>query len=124
MVLRIQNPANDPKAAVYTFGPIVIPPTARKTYQSPWINYQWHFALDMMRKADEVVIIGYSLPSTDIRPRLLLQLARFGRNKLIPIRLIDPKAEDLTRGHFEGIVGSPIEIVSQSWEDWLATLDT
>jgi hypothetical protein len=115
LVLRIQNPANDPKGVVYTFGPIVIPPTARKTYQSPWINYQWHFALDMMSKADEVVIIGYSLPITDIRPRLLLQFARFRRNKLIPIRLIDPRAEDL-RSHFEGVVGSPLEIISQPWE--------
>jgi hypothetical protein len=126
LVLRIQNPANDPKGIVYTFGPIVIPPTARKTYQSPWINYQWHFALDMVRNADEVVIIGYSLPTTDIRPRLLLQFARFRRNRLIPIRLIDPRAEDL-RDHFEGVVGSPLEIISQPWQsgtNWGATLDT
>jgi hypothetical protein len=115
LVLRIQNPANDPKGVVFTFGPIVIPPTARKTYQSPWINNQWHFALDMVSKADEVVIIGYSLPGTDIRPRLLLQLARFRRSKLIPIRLVDPRAEYL-RSHFEGVVGSPLEVISQPWE--------
>jgi hypothetical protein len=115
LVLRIQNPANDPKGVVYTFGPIVIPPTARKTYQSPWIDYQWHVALDMVRNADEVVIIGYSLPITDIRPRLLLQLARFRRNKPVPIRLIDPGAEGL-RKRFEGVVGSPVEIISQPWQ--------
>jgi hypothetical protein len=115
LVLRIQNPANDPKGVVYTFGPIVIPPTARKTYQSPWIDYQWHVALDMVRNADEVVIIGYSLPITDIRPRLLLQLVRFRRDRLIPIRLVDPKGEDL-RGHFERVVGSPLEIINRPWE--------
>jgi hypothetical protein len=123
LVLRIQNPTNDPKGTVHTFGPIVVPPTARKTYQSPWINSQWHLALDMVRNADEVVIIGYSLPITDIRPRLLLQFARFRRGKLVPIRLIDPRAKDL-RSHFEGVVGSPLEITSQPWQDWQATLGT
>jgi hypothetical protein len=121
LVLRIQNPANNPKGVVYTFGPIVIPPTARKTYQSPWINYQWHFALDMVRNADEIVIIGYSLPPTDIRPRLLLQFANFRRGKRILIRLVDPKREDL-RAHFEPVVGSPLEVISQPWESVVSSL--
>lgn len=115
LVLRTQNPASDPKGIVYTFGPIVIPPTARKTYHSPWITYQWHLALDMVRKAEELVIIGYSLPTTDIRPRLLLQFANFQGDRRIPIRLIDPKGEDLRR-HFERVVGPPLETISQPWE--------
>jgi hypothetical protein len=115
LVLRTQNPAKDPKGMVYTFGPIVIPPTAKKTYQSPWINGQWHLAVDMVRNAEEVVIIGYSLPVTDIRPRLLLQLARFRRDDRIPIRLIDPKG-DVLKAHFESVVGSPMEVVARPWE--------
>jgi len=120
-VLRIQNPAIDPKGIVYTFGPIIVPPTAGKTYQSPWIKNQWHFALDMVRNADEVVIIGYSLPIADIRPRLLLQFARFRRDKLVPIRLIDPRAEDL-RDHFEAVLGSPLETISQPWQSVVSGL--
>ncbi len=130
LVLRIQNPATDLKGMVYTFGPIVIPPTAKKTYQSPWISYQWHLALDMVRNAEEVVIIGYSLPFTDIRPRLLLQFARFWRGNLIPIKLIDPKDEtgwlwrikrffkktETLKQHFEHALGSPVEVVNKKWE--------
>jgi hypothetical protein len=114
VVLRIRNPVIDPKGMVYTLGPIVVPPAARKTYQSPWISYQWHLAFDMVRNADELVIIGYSLPHTDIRPRLLLQLARFRRNR-IPIRLIDPRAEQLI-AHFESVVGKPLDAISERWE--------
>ena len=114
-VLRIQNPATDPKGMVYTLGPIIVPPATRKVYESPWITRQWCLALDMVRNAEEVVIIGYSLPETDIRPRLLIQLARFRREKDIPVTLIDPCGEKL-RTRYEHILCKSFKIIDQNWE--------
>ncbi len=114
-VMRIQNTATDPKGMVYTLGPIIVPPAARKAYESPWISRQWHVALDMVRNSEEVIIIGYSLPETDIRPRLLIQLARFRREKDIPITLIDPCGKKLAE-HFERFVGQPLTIIDANWE--------
>ena len=116
-ILRAQNPTDALHRIVNPFeNALIIEPTAKKSYLSPWINLQWHFALDMVRTAEEITIIGYSLPHTDIRPRILLSLIRFKRDKYIPIKLIDPKGESL-RERFENVVGAPLEIVSKSWED-------
>lgn len=114
-VMRIQNTATDPKGMVYTLGPIIVPPAARKAYESPWISRQWHLALDMVGNSEEVITIGYSLPETDIRPRLVIQLARFRREKDIPITLIDPCGKKLAE-HFERFVGQPLTIIDANWE--------
>lgn len=117
VIVRAQNPADALNRIVYPFeNALIIEPTAKKSYLSSWINLQWHIALDMVRTAEEIIIIGYSLPPTDIRPRILLSLIRFRREKCIPIKLIDPKGESL-RNHFKNIVGSPLEIVNERWED-------
>jgi hypothetical protein len=68
----------------------------------------------MVRTAEEIIVIGYSLPHTDIRPRVLLSLIRFKREKKISIKLIDPEGESL-RVRFENVVGAPLEIVNERW---------
>ena len=63
VIVRAQNPADALNRIVYPFeNALIIEPTAKKSYLSPWINLQWHIALDMVRTAKE--IISTANPST------------------------------------------------------------
>jgi hypothetical protein len=117
VIVRDPNPGEN-RRVTEAWGPMVIPPTVKKSYQSPWIKQQWCLALDMVQNAQEIIVTGYSLPATDIRPRLLLQLARFQRDG-IAIRFIDPKSDDL-KGRFEEVVGKKdAKFTPEPWEEEL-----
>ena len=61
VIVRAQNPVDALDRIVYPFeNALIVEPTAKKSYLSPWINLQWCFALDMVRTAEEIIIIGYS----------------------------------------------------------------
>lgn len=68
--------------------PMVIPPTASKSrfYENALIRSQWHQAAKALECADELVIIGYSLPQSDLIVRALLATAL--NNKAV-VSLVD-----------------------------------
>lgn len=69
--------------------PLIVPPTATKSsyYQNPVIRQLWQQAATALSTADEVSLIGYSLPATDIVVSGMLaeQLA----SSDIPIQVVD-----------------------------------
>ena len=87
-------------------------------YDSPWLDLQWRRALDMLRQADEIIIIGYSLPPLDFRPRVLFQAAVVDREPRI--RLVAPNADDLARKNYQPYIRVRIEPVATSWQEWFA----
>lgn len=76
--------------------------------------------IDIVRKAQEIIVIGYSLPDADIRPRILMRLAEFDRHEEIRLKLVDPEAEEIQRRYRECIRAS-IDPVSSSWTKWFVT---
>jgi hypothetical protein len=118
VIVRDPNPGGN-RGVTDVWGPMVIAPTVKKSYQSPWIKLQWRVALDMVQNAQEIIVIGYSLPPTDIRPRLLLQLARFRRDG-IAIRFVDPSKEkemDDLKERVGEVVGDLVEYTNKRWEE-------
>ncbi len=44
---------------------MIVPPSFRKSYKFPALDYAWQLAADRMKEANEVVFIGYSFPESD-----------------------------------------------------------
>lgn len=61
--------------------PMVVPPTATKSafYANAVLRSQWMAAANALEEADELVIIGYSLPPSDTVVRSLLRTRFSGR---------------------------------------------
>ena len=75
----------------------------------------------MLLAADEIVVIGYSLPPTDFRPRILFQMLSVVRKEVPKIILVDPCVERVLP-RYEGFLSLPIEPVAKSWVEWLGTV--
>lgn len=73
--------------------PLVVPPTLQKEpfYSNSTLRAQWEQARIWIENADRVVMMGYSLPPTDLTSRLLLSTARM--NGELEVVDIDPTAE-------------------------------
>lgn len=53
--------------------PVLITPTYRKDYRNPHIAQVWYDAERVLRNADRVFLVGYSLPSDDVEVIYLLK---------------------------------------------------
>ena len=72
--------------------PLIIPPVREKTYDffGDLFSNIWQQAQDAIEACDEIVVIGYSFPRTDLRSHALFVQA-FLRRKSIPrVYIIDP----------------------------------
>lgn len=71
--------------------PLIIPPTANKTnsyFQNESIRAIWNIAKQALEQADNIYVIGYSLPKTDLMMRLFLRdivLKRLNRTYVVNI---------------------------------------
>lgn len=68
--------------------PMIVPPIATKSlyYTHTMIRRQWQAAADAIRKASELVIIGYSLPVTDLS---VVDLLTANLPDYVPIEVVD-----------------------------------
>lgn len=96
--------------------PLIIPPVKSKSYEffGDLFKTLWSKAEDALTAADEIVIIGYSFPKTDIQSDKLFHRA-FSRRATIPqITIIDPNpapvAERMTSDL--GIPDSRLKIIA------------
>lgn len=120
VILRAQNPREawlrqawaPPEFAT------VVEPNIRKTYDSPWLDHQWVRALKMMQEADEIIVIGFSLPEFDLRPRLLFQLCQLRRVVMPKLTIVAPRAARLA-DHYRKWTGLNADPVTGTLEDWL-----
>ena len=64
--------------------PLIIPPTLLKNYKHPVIKAVWNEAARVLRHADEITVVGYSLPLTDFKAKWLFMEA--SANRAVPLR--------------------------------------
>lgn len=102
---------------------LVVPPSGRKSFHSPWIKKQWRFAHDALQGASKITVIGYSLPEFDVRSRLMFLLAVVRKKQAeMPLtRIIDPYPCCVMRRIQEcGYLN--IDPVEGEWQDHLSEL--
>lgn len=78
--------------------PLIIPPTWFKNEinddsraenrVTQLILHQWRVALEVLRRADLVIVVGYSFPITDFHVQRLLRLALMSRANTGPLKLL------------------------------------
>jgi NAD-dependent SIR2 family protein deacetylase len=72
--------------------PLMIPPTLIKNYKHPVIKVVWAEAARVLRLAEEIVVVGYSLPPTDFKARWLFMEA--SANRAAPLRSLTIADQD------------------------------
>lgn len=81
------GPDSDEDLAVTDKVRLVVPPTLQKEpfYENSILRAQWRMARERLATADRVVLMGYSLPPTDLTSRLLLSTSGMDA----PIEVVD-----------------------------------
>jgi hypothetical protein len=69
--------------------PLILPPVFNKMNSSK-INAVWNAALEVLRNAKNIIIVGYSLPKTDIYMQYFLKSAIGPNSDLQKIMVFDP----------------------------------
>lgn len=75
--------------------PLIVPPSAAKSsyYRNPITREMWQQAATKLGTADRVVIMGYSLPLTDLTFGSMFRRAVVERD--VPIVVVDPSSADV-----------------------------
>lgn len=69
---------------------VIIPPTLMKNYQSiPFIPKLWHEARRVLQEASEIIVIGYSFPTTDFRSNWMFRKAMVANKRLRKVTIVD-----------------------------------
>jgi NAD-dependent SIR2 family protein deacetylase len=98
------NPDTPSKRLEYFYGaacsqchrqiePIIVPPTWAKGGQSEVLRPVWARALQALREAGRIFVIGYSMPSTDEFFRYMLALALTTNEHLDKVIIVNPSNE-------------------------------
>lgn len=118
VVLKTSDPRDVGNRTVAPFSRTsLVEPNLRKQYLSPWLASQWALALQSVTNARTIVIIGYSLPEADLRPRLLLRLAGVDRPKP-RIEVVDPMPTAIA-SRVEAATGIAPVVHTTTWEEWI-----
>lgn len=86
--------------------PYIVPPVLDKSYfyNHNAIRYFWKYAYDLLRKADEIYIIGFSFPQTDLSVKNLFQAAL--RGSCANVYVVNCDTKDNLSHNYSGIFGS------------------
>jgi hypothetical protein len=93
--------------------PAAIIPTYLKTYAEPPYADLWRAASAALTTAEEVVVIGYSLPKADVAAQTLM----LSVPESTPFTVVNPSG----KGHYEDVLGRGILERKQTLEAWLAS---
>lgn len=93
--------------------PAAIIPTYLKTYAEPPYADLWRAASAALMTAEEVVVVGYSLPKADVAAQTLL----LSVPESAPFTVVNPSG----KGHYEDVLGREIIERKQTLEIWLAS---
>jgi len=83
--------------------PLIVPPTWNKTQHYAEIANVWSLAAQKLSEADNIVVIGYSLPDTDQFFHYLYALGSVGPTRLKRFWILNPDPNILSR--FERLLG-------------------
>ena len=98
--------------------PLIIPPVQHKTYTlfGPLFTDLWKRAESTLRAADEIALIGYSFPPTDVQSLDLFKKALCGRSSIPQITVCNPdptRALEILSKEC-GVTASHVRILSEA----------
>ena len=83
--------------------PVIVPPSWDKTRYQNSLRRVWARAARELGRADEIYVIGYSLPETDAFFRYLFALGTQSRTRIQRVLVVNPDRS--VRPKFEGFIG-------------------
>jgi hypothetical protein len=81
--------------------PFIIPPTWSKTVEGTPLPSVWAAAVDAISKAFQIVVVGYSMPSTDTFFQYLMTLGLQGNPNLHRVVVVNRDGSDELRRRYE-----------------------
>jgi hypothetical protein len=111
----------------YPLVPLLIAPTHLKDYRNPHLTMIWHEAERVLRKADRIIFIGYSLPDDDVEVVYLLKrnLASLPPDKITVVEYDQnrPAVENHSAGRrYRALFGDGIDWHPEGLDEWLRQL--
>ena len=89
-----------------------------KLFEVKWRPLRWALAVDAISSAHEIVVIGYSLPASDISSRELLAYG-LRRNKICPrLQVVTRSLHDSAWASFAHTSGKESVRIAGSLEEW------
>lgn len=85
--------------------PVLVPPTWNKTDYSESLGNVWKTAAAELSTAENVFVMGYSLPETDSFFRFLFALGAAGEPLINRFWVFDPDPSDMVRPRYEKLLG-------------------
>lgn len=89
--------------------PFIIPPTWNKTMYHPRLSRVWSRAASELSNAENIFVIGYSLPESDYFFRQLYALGSVGSTIIRRFWVFNPDTHDIVRPRFEKLIGYGIK---------------
>ncbi|HEX3032671.1 MAG TPA: SIR2 family protein [Bacillota bacterium] len=98
-------------------GPFIIPPTLFKSYSMPALRQLWYTAFGQLSEAQELVIIGYSLPYADILTAQMLDFA-FQKGIIEKVLVVNGPDSDISR--LKSVFQTKLENTNLLFTEWIA----
>lgn len=89
-------------------GPLLVPPTWNKSTHHKRLQNVWRHAAAQLGAAENVFVIGYSLPASDSFFRYLLALGSQSDTRLRRFWVVNPDADGTVQTRFNDIIGRGI----------------
>lgn len=89
--------------------PVIVPPTSNKVDYHVRLSAVWSAAARELAAADNIFVIGYSLPESDIFFRYLYALGTVGRQVLERFWVFDPDGTGAVQSRFLSMLGPGVE---------------
>ena len=96
--------------------PVMLAPSFMKMFEHPVYYDLWSKAAHALRDAEDVVVIGYSLPEADAAAVALVTGAL--KYKKSPVLVVDPAADDLQE-RYEMVTGRHVSTVNMKFAKWV-----
>lgn len=97
--------------------PFIVPPTWNKTQHHLGIAPVWRRAAEHLATADNIIVIGYSLPETDQFFRYLYALGTVGATRLKRFWVFDPDRTGQVERRFAAMLGKAAERRFRIWPE-------
>ena len=113
--------------------PLLVAPSHLKDYRNPHLTQVWYHAERVLRQADQVIFVGYSLPDDDVEVVYLLKrgLAHLAPNRVTvveyydhnlqePDRTVAERRAEEVRRRYSTLFGDGIDWHTNGLDGWLA----
>ena len=123
---RIISPFEELHEGGVPSSPVLITPLRQKKYEmyASTIGSVWAQAEDRLKSAKRIVIIGYSFPLTDVRPRKLLRSVLNSRRGEIELEIVAPGVAEIASRIGEDVLAKAKRFTphDMKFEDFLNTM--